>query len=100
MTQTYLKNVIFDYTTRKNFLRSINHICNQNNIKLPFTKKKNKEGMIIIPDKVAFDKIYEHILVRFYNSSYRYSGLKNYPYYQHFKSIYNSQGWEMPKEFK
>lgn len=100
MNQVYLKEVIFDYPTRGRFLKLVRSISNQNSIMFPFTQKNNREGMVIVPDKTAFDQIYKHILVRFHNSTYKYCGLKNYPHYQHFKSIYDSQGWELPKESK
>lgn len=95
MSQVYLKDVILDYPARGRFLKLIRHMCDQNNIPFPFTKKSGREGMVIEPDKAAFDRLYSLILVRFHNSTYRYCGLKNYPLYQHLKSIYESQGWEM-----
>ncbi len=92
--EVYLKDLI-DYLPRGSFLNIVRKICRDNNIKFPFTQESNIKGNVIIPDKVAFDKIYEHILVRFHNSTYRYCGLNNYPLYQILKCIYESQGWEI-----
>lgn len=97
--EVYLKDLI-DYLPRGRFLNIVRKICRDNNIKFPFAQESNIKGNIIMPDKVAFDKIYEHILVRFYNSNYKYSGLNNYPLYQILKKIYESQGWELPKKDK
>lgn len=94
MNQIYLKDIILDYSARKGFIAVIKSICNQNNIKFPFTQENNVKGNTITPDKTAFDEIYKHVLVRFHNSPYRYCGLKNYPLYVHFKAVYESQGWK------
>lgn len=95
MNQIYVKDIILDYSTRGRFLKVIRNICRQNNIIFPFTSLNNREGMFIVPDQIAFDEIYKHILVRFRNSTYRYCGLKNYPLYVHFKAVYEAQGWEL-----